>query len=270
MSSGGIGEGSKEEADAEQRYSEEEASWTETVRSNDGNDNSNGSKKSSKKPKRDWVDYATLVALIGALFAALYAGYEADRLASLSQVTLTDAREATVDANRAWLAVRGMKKDTDISTTDQDFFDIFYDNVGHEPAQDIVLGAKPGVIEGPVNRVSASEIPFPENQTCKPPMPRGVIAWPGAANAPPDKLIIPVDAKQWKALFARTAAGEIVLYFEGCLSYTTFKAPHQTAFCFYVKPFKQEQGAENKLLPNQTEYAYTFAYCPRQRTAFAN
>jgi hypothetical protein len=112
------------------------------------------------RPDRDWVDIGTLIVLGAAFFAAAWAAVESERLATATldatvhsdfaaraqhldtlaalqkaEQANTNAKNALVSANRAWVVSRSVKLPGSLQAGQDAIFTLYYDNPGREPAR---------------------------------------------------------------------------------------------------------------------------------------
>ncbi len=173
----------------------------------------------------NWITLsAALIALGGLYFVAM---------------SLKEARVATIEANRAWIAVKTagfIGKPEKVG--DQFALAVPYSNIGREPALAARKFQESFWIDGlnsPTEVMSAGALNIPINGTCsKVDFATGIGAiWPLAGDEKPS------TARDGEAI--RTVTDDLVrkrrlLGYHGCFIYETFGSTHRTGFCFFLAP----------------------------------
>ena len=170
--------------------------------------------------------------------------------------SIHDAREATIDANRAWIAPIDARLEHPLSKDDDKVtIQVRVLNTGHGPALDTVYSATiDAVPDGHISdkHPCASIIPkegqaalFPSDDL------GGVLSF--SAQFPTDKNAI-----------ADVMAAHQILYVMGCSAYRTMGQTHHTAFCFYLQP---ELGPQTGQAVAKPVNEWVFKKCPTANAA---
>jgi hypothetical protein len=175
--------------------------------------------------RKFWVDVAgVLIAIVAAMI--LYC-------------TLEDARKATVEANRAWLAPRTAHLLRILVLNAKPEVRLAFDNVGRSPAtfSDIRGRLVTARSEDVIRATRAPETwkkKFGDSDACAGPE-RSVaspVYWPAATQETYSILFggLKDDPVTTQGMIDGSEA--MILY--GCLSYETFNHRHMSTFCFYA------------------------------------
>jgi hypothetical protein len=105
----------------------------------------------------NWITLAAAIIAIGTVIVLIY--------------TLIDARKATVEANRAWVAPRTAFLRRALVLNDHPAFRIVYDNVGKEPALNLSMLSQVIIVDAAalirsLGEPSYSDVAMQENSTC--------------------------------------------------------------------------------------------------------
>jgi hypothetical protein len=154
--------------------------------------------------------------------------------------TLIDARKATVEADRAWLAPRSAYLQRPLVLNDHPSFRVTYDNVGKQPALNIALWWRVSIFDADALMRSLSdptlaETAFGENPACS-----GHTSHKGAEIAWPTSL-----TEKYSTSYIETPNDPIItqgvldgreaIVVHGCFFYETFQEIHRSAFCFWLR-----------------------------------
>jgi hypothetical protein len=176
-----------------------------------------------------WLNYITLIAAIIAIGTV-----------GVLISTLIDARKATVEANRAWVAPRSAYLRRTFVLNDHPVFKVSYDNIGRQPALNTetwwrVSIVDAGLLVRSLKEPSVAESAFGQNTTCAGHTSRkGAEAiWPSPkpetySNAyveNPDDPIITEEVMD----------GRQAVVVQGCFLYETFHEVHHSAYCFWFR-----------------------------------
>lgn len=165
--------------------------------------------------------------------------------------SVLEAREATIDANRAWIAPIDASLEHPLSKDDDKVMvSVSVLNTGHSPALDTVYSAIiDAAPDGHISdkRPCASTIPkkgqaalFPSDHL------GGALSF--SAQFPTDKNPI-----------ADVMAARQILYVMGCSAYRTMGQTHHTGFCFYLQP---ELGPSTGQAVAKPVNEWVFKKCP--------
>jgi hypothetical protein len=150
--------------------------------------------------------------------------------------SVLEAKTATIEANRAWLAVvTAQFIEAPTKAGDPILINVPYDNTGRSPALSILKFQKsfwvPGISDLTTSH-NVNELIIPDNDTCSRVIAENAVGvvWPNGhytAWGPSDDLpIADADFFSFRKL----------LSYHGCFQYRTFGATHNTAFCFVLTP----------------------------------
>jgi hypothetical protein len=194
----------------------------------------------------NWITCGGSIAALGALAVLIS--------------SLWDARFATEEANRAWIAPHGAYVDP--AATDPRThvgIRILFENMGREPALAVAfkyfVGSFPG-LASPKNQ------PISANTTCVPPDESGNPAWP---LTPDDSHLIVQRDRQFLTAYPFLLRGLATFYIKGCFTYRTFGEVHHTGFCFYFLP----ADGTNKITGKPIKTFASFI-CTKPNTSFAD
>jgi hypothetical protein len=163
---------------------------------------------------------AAIIGLIGLIFVGL---------------TLGEAKDSTVWANRAWIAPAGVGQDLQTSGEVAGQIKlgaelpirIFYDNVGKGPALKVKAYFTPKIVV-PVDGNAMGGI----NNSCE----------EGSTGSSTPGIVFQNSGKtNWwtlkipaKYITSELVNGDKDLIIQGCATYTTMNEPHKTLFCYVV------------------------------------
>jgi hypothetical protein len=170
--------------------------------------------------------------------------------------SVLEAREATIDANRAWIASIEARLGHPLRIGDDKVaISVSVLNTGHSPALDTVYSAiVDAAPDGHISdkRVCSSTIPK-EGQ---------------AALFPSDHLggdlSFSAQFVKDKNAVADVMAARQILYVMGCSAYRTMGQTHHTGFCFYLQP---ELGPQTGQAVAKPVNEWVFKKCPIANTA---
>jgi hypothetical protein len=215
--------------------------------------------KSRRNPDPpNWVEKWTLIVLVLTFFAACYAGYEADRLATDTETTISRADSAaetqhldTLDvlarsdianqlsgvsmllSERAWVAPIEAVFTKPPAINSIVAAVVQYQNTGRLPATDLAIAQDMRYVATYRVRGSYGFKP-PRIKSCENllPMKDGETVFPSqrtiyTTGIPPEKALLYRDTLQQKSE---------VLVWQGCCAYRTFAQPHKSRFCFWLRP----------------------------------
>jgi hypothetical protein len=177
-----------------------------------------------------------IVTAIAAVFAAAAAG------GVIWSVIV--ARDATIDANRAWIMPIFAHIGLPLQLKQPIQFSIDYQNVGRAPATHIHSRFDAGYFDVPPNE-DGSKIKVRQNVTCDGLMPdeTGGTEFPIPSNLPanergPHNL----DGNSMNSNIAHKLVvdqamlnGRHRFYVQGCIAYSTMEIPGRSKFCFYFR-----------------------------------
>lgn len=147
-----------------------------------------------------------------------------------------DAEKATVEANRAWIAPRGLYIDYEHSTKKGVDLIVEYENIGKEPALNLTFNQYIDDFTGGAPASNNQTAPaIKANKTCIDPIKGHPPSFPMRQGGNEGMMLTMNDGNFLKN-FPAMLAGNRTLYFEGCFSYVTFLATHRSAFCYYLRP----------------------------------
>jgi hypothetical protein len=155
-------------------------------------------------------------------------------------VTLIDARKATVEANRAWVAPRAAYLRRPFTLNDHPVFRVAYDNIGRQPALNTETWWRVSIVDAnllvrslkePSLRVRA----FGLNPACQghTPLNGGEIIWP--SSKPEAYTNAYVENPNDPLIMQEVLDGRAAVVVQGCFLYLTFGEPHHSAFCFWFR-----------------------------------
>ena len=171
-----------------------------------------------------WSNILTAIGSVIGLIGLLFVG-----------LTLKEARESTVWANRAWIGLTGIERDKQTPSEDVGRVDpgaelpirIYYDNVGKGPTLKVTAYFTPKIV-APVNGVAIGGI----NSSC--------VEGSGGNSSP--RIVFQNSGKaNWflwsipaKYITRDVITGGKDLIMQGCITYVTMNEAHQTRFCYVV------------------------------------
>ena len=166
----------------------------------------------------------TVVGLVGLVFVYL---------------TLESAERSTTIANRAWIAPLRIVVEDKFRLGEKFAYRVAFQNVGKEPATNIVIDAVEGTIDAPAVAGSWDAVftrSGVKKYDCQKVHPNsgGLVTYPSVSppnefTASTDKLIPDEDA---------VLNGTKILYVKGCFGYETFNEGHYSWFCYYWTPIR--------------------------------
>ena len=174
----------------------------------------------------NWITLAAAIIAIGTVMVLIY--------------TLIDARKATVEANRAWVAPRTAFLRRALVLNDHPAFRIVYDNVGKEPALNLSMLSQVIIVDAAalirsLGQPNYSDVAMQENSTCAhDTIHQGAeIIWPssrpeGYSNSSMENSDDPVITQE-------VLDGRQAIVIKGCFLYETFHEIHRSAFCFFFR-----------------------------------
>jgi hypothetical protein len=154
--------------------------------------------------------------------------------------TSIDARRATVEANRAWLAPRTAFLRRPFTLNDHLAFRIEYDNVGRQPAQDSNMFSRGRPVDAnslvrALSDPKLTESVFGQNPTCSGHTSRkgAEIIWPSSVGGRYSTK--DTDDANYPMITQRIIDGSDAVVVEGCFLYETFNDVHKSMFCFWFR-----------------------------------
>jgi hypothetical protein len=158
-----------------------------------------------------------------------------------------ELHQQTLEANRAWLAVKNVLPKTDHSLIpDQPmYFSIPLENVGRQPATDVDLRLE----NDKVDFVSdIASLPKMVNDSCdeiNSPIPFNAIVYPTSGSGESVPITVLSTSGKGSVVFDRDIQQTKKFYrVRGCFSYVTFKARHHSWFC-YLFAFSNSKTPNN-------------------------
>jgi len=192
---------------------------------------------------------------------------------------IIDAENATMRANRAWIAPRGAYLDARHSSNQAKVFTIEYENVGREPATDIFFSQYADYFDGPalIDKVTYS-LPIKKVDTCSVAGRSIAPAYPLNGSGSKEEVIVFMDSKEFLNDFNLFLSGKKTFYIEGCFRYKTFRLEHRSIFCYYLKPIEVSDigkdaklGPDGTLAPNAQIQLQIFMFsCPNSDLSFTD
>jgi hypothetical protein len=176
-----------------------------------------------------WLNGITLAAAIIAIGTVIVLIY-----------TLIDARKATVEANRAWVAPRNAYLTRPFVLNDHPAFRVTYGNIGRQPALNTETWWRVSIVDaGPLLRSlkepNLAESAFPPNIACSGQSTRrgAEVIWPTTqpeayANAYVENPGDPIITEE-------VIDGRHAVVIQGCFLYETFHEVHHSAYCFWFR-----------------------------------
>jgi hypothetical protein len=162
--------------------------------------------------------------------------------------TLTDARKATVEANRAWVAPRTAFLRREFRLNDHLAFRITYDNVGRQPARNNNFFSGAYIVDAhslihSLSDPSLAESVFRENPTCSGHTTRkgADIIWPSNNGV---YSLASLDDDRYPVITQRVIDGDDAVVVVGCFLYDTFEEVHHSMFCFLVSTSSAHRHAD--------------------------
>lgn len=196
----------------------------------------------------NWIDKATLGVVIVSLIAAGFAAWQAWRLADLTQNAVRDAKRATIEANRAWIAPRSVYLNRPLEMGKPVSYRLTYDNTGKSPALDINQSDR-------ITFVSSSVFADMNQETVEAAMntiPECNVPTPASGK----RAAFPFGEEEYKVIplvvdplvNEDVLSGKLAVVIEGCFTYRTFDEVHHTSYCFVFgqrdgKPFPVDAQA---------------------------
>ena len=178
--------------------------------------------------------------------------------------SVLEAKSATVEANRAWLAsLTPTWQIAPVKVGDQYQVEIIYENEGREPGLEVAsIREEVDFDTSPLmDQTDLNSVQWTANNTCSDPdfqknSGKSGTVWPTRA---PDKFYHLYDSKGPRALSQEIFDNKKVLGFHGCIKYRTFNSEHKTAFCYFL----------NRKL-NMPVKDWVWSPCPGQDQNFAD
>jgi hypothetical protein len=154
--------------------------------------------------------------------------------------TLIDARKATVEANRAWVAPRSAYLTQPFVLNEHPVFRVTFDNVGKEPAPNIqtwwlVKIVDANLLVPSLKEPNLFESAFGKNQACDGHTSReaGETLWPSEKLESYTQFYVPNPNDP--VITQEVLDGRAAVVVQGCVLYETFNKLHQSAFCFWFR-----------------------------------
>jgi hypothetical protein len=179
-----------------------------------------------------WLNVITLIAAIiaiGSVFVLIW--------------SLLDARKATVEANRAWVAPRSVYLRRTLVLNDHPGFRVAYDNIGREPALHTNLWWRVIIVDADVLMRSLTQSELREkafdiageNPACAGhTISKGAeIIWP--SQQPETYSASYIEQANDPIITQDVIDGRAAVVVEGCFFYETFHEVHHSAFCFWLR-----------------------------------
>jgi hypothetical protein len=207
-----------------------------------------------------WAEKGTLVILTCTFLAAIYAGYEANRLANLTETAVSDsettatrqatdttkslelskeAADAATIANRAWISPRYIAIESVDRNANSLNVRVLYDNAGKTPARDVSFHA----IGRNLQQTDGSPVPLEvyrnaklgENQSCAAELSSyaGVV-YPASNQV--GNISYFTIGKDDPNLIEKMMNVRMVVIIQGCFKYRTLDVWHKSTFCSYLEP----------------------------------
>jgi hypothetical protein len=154
--------------------------------------------------------------------------------------TLRDAREATVEANRAWVAPRSAYLRRAFVLNDHPVFRVTYDNIGKQPALNTETWWRVSIVDAnllvrSLTEPNLAESAFGRNPACDGRTTRkgAEIIWPSQkpetySNSYVEKPDDPIITQE-----VMDGRGAVVV--QGCFLYETLHEIHKSAYCFWFR-----------------------------------
>jgi hypothetical protein len=163
-----------------------------------------------------------------------------------------EARTATIEANRAWIAPIAAEFAEEPKAEAHWIVRIKFHNVGRDPALGTVWKLDGVSIPGSSAGVETGAIGVPPNQTCS-----GLSPPKDGRSAFPDHEYTTDYTFTSGHLLDKVSVlnNETTLFMHGCFAYKTFAEPHTTEFCFYAA------------LPNKAIDHWHWNFCPGGNSA---
>lgn len=156
--------------------------------------------------------------------------------AKIAKQAADDANMATVEANRAWIAPRGLYIDYEHSSKRNIALLVEYENTGKEPALNLTFNQYIDDFAGGAPASNNQSAPaIKPNKTCIAPIKGHPPSFP-IRQGGNEGMMLAMNSAGFLGNFPAMLAGDRTLYFEGCFSYVTFFTTHRSAFCYYLKP----------------------------------
>jgi hypothetical protein len=155
-------------------------------------------------------------------------------------LTLRDAREATIEANRAWVAPRSAYLRRVFALNDHPVFRVTYDNIGKQPALNTETWWRVNIVDADLlvrslKEPNLAESAFGRNPACDGRTSRkgGEIIWPSQKPETYSNSYVenPNDPIITQEVMDRRAAVVV----QGCFLYETFNEVHKSAYCFWFR-----------------------------------
>jgi hypothetical protein len=179
-----------------------------------------------------WLNWITLAAAIIAIATI-----------AVLIFTLADARKATVEANRAWVAPRSAYLRRVLALKDHPAFRVTYDNVGREPALSTDMWWRINTVDADVLIRSLTQPDLRERAfdiAGKKPAcaehtisKRAEVIWPSQTSETYENSYIeqPTDP----LITQEVIDGRAAIVVQGYFFYETFHEVHHSAFCFWFR-----------------------------------
>jgi hypothetical protein len=169
----------------------------------------------------------------------------------LVYMTLEATRESTDSANRAWLEVENVDFDP-VYIAGEGRTSLDVTNVGGEPAQNVQMSLHVGVDSVP-NTSDSAPFPVITADIChgRGVHPRGIVFKDRPLNLNlswPDNSVFQ-GGNLRPAFVQELHTGTAVLYYQGCLVYTTRGIQHITNFCDYVSYDTLRKQVSRRICP---------------------
>jgi hypothetical protein len=176
-----------------------------------------------------WLNYITLITAMIAIGTV-----------GVLISTLIDARKATVEANRAWVAPRSAYLRRAFVLNDHPVFRVTYDNVGRQPALNSEMWWRVNIVDADLlvrslKDASLAETAFGRNIACDQHSAHkgSEVIWPSRKPESYSNAYVgnPTDP----IITDEVLDGRAAVVVHGCIFYETFHEVHRSAFCFWFR-----------------------------------